>query len=178
MSTFIETQDLGLSVFGQAQVSYTVDGVKDQVFGQAVALAALQRAVAVESGLSAYQTVLRARQTKLNDLGTALASVLNSLDRVGDKTTSKVGLDAGAIANLRKYGIEVKVNGSNEIERRDIMLLQQKVRYTIDLEDNNCQQDLAMTQSCVNKRDQAYQLASRIQKKADGTRKTGIKYMG
>ena len=178
MSTFIETQDLGLSVFGQAQVSYTVDGVKDQVFGQAVALAALQRAVAVESGLSAYQTVLRARQTKLNDLGLALASVLNSLDRVGEKTDSKVGLDADAIARMRKYGIEVKVNGSNEIERRDIMLLQQKVRYTIDLEDNNCQQDLAMTQSCVNKRDQAYQLASRIQKKADGTRKTGIKYLG
>ena len=177
MSTYIQTQDLGLSVFGQAQVSYTVDGVKGQVFGQAVALAALQRAVAVESGLSAYQAVLRARRTKLNDLGNALGSVLQSLDAVGNQTSSTIDIDSNAVATLRKYGITVELDGS-KIRRDKLMLLQQKVRYVIDLEDNNCQQDLAMTQSCVNKRDQAYQLATRIQKKADGTRKTGIRYMG
>ena len=76
MSNLVEANNItGLKVYGQQQVDYTVEGKTGCDYGAAVARASMLRAVAVESALNALSGVVRKRQTKLSDLGTALSYV-------------------------------------------------------------------------------------------------------
>ena len=64
MANLVEANNIaGLVVYGQQQVDYTVEGTAGCDFGYAVARAALLRAVATESALSALSGVVRLRET-------------------------------------------------------------------------------------------------------------------
>ena len=179
MGNFIETVDLGLAVWGQAQVGYSVEGRGVTAYDMAVALAGLQRATAVECGITAYVDLVRARQRKLDELGQALACVADLISRYdpGDdsktKTTKPIADLAVTICN--RYAISSIKKDLTVFEAQQ---LQQDIQFAMDMEDNNLQQDSSTLQGYVSKRDDAFKLASRLMKKVTGTTKSGIHYVG
>ncbi len=184
MSDTIQMRDLGYSVYGTAQVDYVVKGEAGCSYDQAVAQVGLQRAVAVEQSIPAYTAAVKARQRKVEDLGKALADIAATLmnfdedNRNTDSTQNVVGGDH-AYNLLRQYGLEknyFKSNGT-QIEYQYIQKLQTDVQYAIDVTNNDIQQDAAALQSFVSKRDNAYQMASKLMKKATQTHTTGVRYI-
>ena len=173
---YIQREDLGLTVLGVPQYGYTVNGVHGQDYDTAVCRAALCRATGCEEALGAYSSLLSLRQTKIEDLGNALAdinSAVAKLDKV--ETTAKVTLSSSTVKTLKKYGFSVT---STKIQYKDAAKLQQDVQYRMDQEDNELQQDMTTMQSFLTKRDDAMQMASKFMKKIAQTRATGIKYIG
>ncbi len=192
MGDLIETRDLGYSVYGTAQVDYTIDGEEGCSYDLAVARAGLRRSVAVEQAIPAYTAAVRARQRKVEDLGTALADIAATFasftgdDRKVDSTTSVVG-GTQAYEILSKYGLasysedDKKVDYFSEKGKKiaygNVQKLQAEIKYALDIVNNDMQQDVATLQSLVSKRDNAYQMAGRLMKKANQTRSTGIRYI-
>ena len=64
------------------------------------------------------------------------------------------------------YGLSMPLTDGNKIKRGDAMKVQNNVRYALDVEDNNLQQDTVSLQSLLTKRDNAFSNASKIVKKA------------
>ena len=69
----------GLSVYGVAQKSYTVDGVKNLDYVRAASIAMLREADAIESEAAAFTAVLEARKKKLDELGWALSVIVEAI---------------------------------------------------------------------------------------------------
>lgn len=181
MGNFVEMQDLGLSVFGQSQVSYIVDGKADQTYAEAVSKSTLRRALSVEEGLAAYEQLLRKRQTKLDDLGKALAYIAETVASFekDDKTTTERQVNGEVATICARYGITVEnVTIDTNMSRGDCQKVQQAIRFALDMENNNCQQDLTTMQGYLNKRDDAFNLASKLAKRAMGTISNEIRYIG
>lgn len=173
---YIEAEDLGLTVLGTIQNSYTVNGVHRQDYDTAVYRAALCRTAALEESLTAYSDLLKTRQKKLDELGEALAA-LNSAFAQKTKDTKrddKLSVSSSAVSILRRYGF----TASSKMTWPDIMYLQQDVQYAIDKEDNEVQQDMTTLQGFVSKRDDAMQMAGKLVKKVATTRHKGIQYIG
>ncbi len=184
MSATIQPRDLDLSIFGTAQVDYTVDGVAGCTYDKAVAMAGLQRAVAVENAIPAYTAAVRARQRKLEDLGRALADISGTLAKFDEdhrKTTSEQDIVGGAEAYnlLAKYGLtkDYFKPSATRIQYQYIQKLQTDVQYAL-VTNNDIQQDAVSLQGFVSKRDSAYQMAVKLLNKASQTRATGIRYIG
>lgn len=184
MTDYIEANNIvGLKVYGQQQVDYTVDGAIGKDFGTAVARASMLRAVAVEGLTSALTDVVRLRERKLTDLGKALAYIsaaaadFNKDSKTGD-TTSSVGL-ATARSILKNYGIEYKSivlsDSTGVIKNENVGKLQTNVQYEMDKEDNYLQQDLVSVQGYFSKRDQALSMAASLVKKVNNTMSSGIR---
>lgn len=185
MSATIQPHDLGLSIFGTAQVDYTVDGVAGCTYDKAVAMAGLQRAVAVEQAIPAYTAAVRARQQKLEDLGKALADISATLAKFDEdhrKTTSEQDIVGGTEAHdlLAKYGLtkDYFKPSASRIQYQYIQKLQTDVQYALDVTNNDIQQDAVSLQGFVSKRDNAYQMATKLMQKAIRTRETGVGYIG
>lgn len=185
MSATIQPRDLDLSIFGTAQVDYTVDGVTGCTYDKAVAMAGLQRAVAVESAIPAYTAAVRARQRKLEDLGRALADISGTLAKFDEdhrQTTSEQDIVGGAETYnlLAKYGLtkDYFKPSATRIQYQYIQKLQTDVQYALDVTNNDIQQDAVSLQGFVSKRDSAYQMAVKLLNKASQTRATGIRYIG
>lgn len=176
----IETSSLGLSVFGTAQVSYTVDGQAGQSYDYAVAMTGLKRATAVENALPAYEAAVKARQTRATDLGNALADIVSALQTVkrDSKEMSKetVTITVAARDLLAKYGI-VQPGSSTTINFFELQRIQTDVQYKLDVTNNDLQQDASMLQSFVSKRDTAFSMANKLMKKATQTFTSGVKYI-
>lgn len=190
MANLVEANDIvGLKVYGQQQVDYTVEGTAGCDFGYAVARAALLRSVATESALSALSGVVRLREKKVSDLGEALSYISAAVAsfKGGDhgdepsKTVTTEGLCTAATI-LDKYGIRTKddnlgltTSGSKgTISNGDSQKLQTNVQYEMDKEDNYLQQDMVTLQSYFSKRDQALSMAASLVKKVNNTMTTGI----
>lgn len=172
---YIEAEDLGLTVLGTVQNSYTVDGVHRQDFAAAVYKASLCRITALESALASYAALVRARQTKTTELGEALAAIARGLAAKPDAGTTdsiKIGADAAKI--LRRYNIDA----NSSMKKEDVLRLQQNVQFAMDQEDNDLQQDMTMLQSFVSKRDDAMKMSDKLVKRVNNTRKQGIRYIG
>ena len=185
MSATIQPRDLDLSIFGTAQVDYTVDGVTGCTYDKAVAMAGLQRAVAVESAIPAYTAAVRARQRKLEDLGRALADISGTLAKFDEdhrQTTSEQDIVGGSEAYnlLAKYGLtkDYFKPSATRIQYQYIQKLQTDVQYALDVTNNDIQQDAVSLQGFVSKRDSAYQMATKLMQKAIRTRETGVGYVG
>ena len=119
MSATIQPRDLDLSIFGTAQVDYTVDGVTGCTYDKAVAMAGLQRAVAVESAIPAYTAAVRARQRKLDDLGRALADISGTLAKFDEdhrKTTSEQDIVKDAAKFWKSENVELALQAAKFIE--------------------------------------------------------------
>ena len=179
MGTSIKIDDLGLSVFGQAQVGYTVNGISGRSFDEAIAAAGFSRTVAIEDALPAYSAALQRRQTKLRELGEALADIARANASFGrkDKLDATQSVDSRTRDILKRYGIS-GVGDDCKVKKENVQKVQADAQYAIDIEDNNVQQDLTTMQGLMNKRDNAYGLVSKIVKKAIGTEASNIRYLG
>ncbi len=185
MGDVVQMNDLGYSVYGTAQVDYTVGGETGCSYDQAVAKVGLLRATAVEQAVPAYTAAVKVRQRKVEDLGTALADIAATLanfgedDRKPDKKKDVVG-GTRAYDLLNAYGLakDYFSDGGTKITFGNVQKLQAEIKYAIDVTNNDIQQDAASLQSLVSKRDNAYQMAMRLMKKANQTRSTGIQYIG
>ena len=191
MSNLVETNNIiGLKVYGQQQVDYTVEGKAGCDYGAAVARASMLRAVAVESALNALSGVVRKRQTKLSDLGTALSYVSEAFahfqhdgkHQAGpDDTVTTSGLYQVALT-LNLYGLRKeddgltydKEKGTGTISNGNANRMQTDIQYEMDKEDNYLQQDMVSLQSYFQKRDQSLSLAASLVKKVNNTLSSGI----
>lgn len=174
---YIEAEDLGLTVLGTIQNSYTVNGVHRQDFGTAVYRATLCRTAALEETMVSYSELLRTRQKKLDELGQALSELNHAFAQKTSKTKTgdRLPVASSAVTILRRYGF---TSASSRMTYPDIMTLQRNVQFAMDQEDNELQQDMTVLQGYVSKRDDAMQMADKMVKKVGSTRKQGIRYIG
>ena len=166
----------GASVYGVAQMGYTVDGVSGRDYAAALAAASFKESVAIERALSGYAEVVRQRERKLEDLGEVLAALNAAASTLkvkdtesGDKTDALAVLyDAQSLAS--KYGISLAwssvSDGKMQMTRANVYKAQNEVQYALDKEDNDLKQDLVSLNSYMSKRDNAFSAASKLVKKA------------
>lgn len=169
----VENAISGCVVYGVQQMQYTVDGMSGQDFASALTIAAFRQSTAIEDAASSYAAVVRQRQKKVNDLGdalTVLAKALASM-KTGDNQEPSDKSDADSAlttaANMvAGYGITSMKVSDNKITRGDAMKAQNDIKYALDMEDNQLQQDTVSLQGLLTKRDNAFSNASKIVKKA------------
>ena len=162
----------GLAVYGVQQMQYTVDGMSGQDFASALTAASFRQSTAIEQTASSYAVVVRLRQRKVDDLGSALAVLATALATMstenqesGDKSDAMAALTS--MSNLvSSYGITSMKVSDNKIKRGDAMKAQNDIQYALDMEDNQLQQDTVSLQGMLTKRDNAFSNASKIVKKA------------
>ena len=182
MANLIVTDPIpGGSVYGVAQAGYTVDGVSGKDFIDAVTAASFRQSVAIETAASGYVSVVRARQTKMDEVGQALAylsKAVASLKTKGGKSTDKVTVDnASWVKSIAsKYGISLSwESGGTQMTRGNVMKAQTNLEYALDREDNDLQQDLVTLQSMMTRRDNAFSNASKLVKKANDAAQSTIR---
>lgn len=163
----------GCVVYGVQQMQYTVDGLSGQDFAAALTIAAFRQSTAIENAASSYAVVVRKRQKKVDDLGEALAVLAKALASMktgdGQEPSDKSDADpalAAAAVKVAEYGITSMTVSGNKITRGDAMKAQNDIQYSLDMEDNQLQQDTVSLQSLLTKRDNAFSNASKIVKKA------------
>ena len=170
------------TVYGVRQVQYTVDGVSGKDFTDAVTIAALKQATAIESACSGYSEVVKARQRKIDDLSDVLAYLAKAnaqLPSKDKKSTDTVTVDHASWikSTCSYYDISFTWDG-NKMSRGDLQKAQTEVQYQIDKEDNNLQQDMVTLESYISKRDNAYSNASKVVKKTLNAAASTIGNMG
>ena len=182
MANLIEATKIPVaSVYGVAQMSYTVDGIAGKDYAAALTAASFKEAVSIEKALAAYSEVVRQRMRKLEDLGNVMAilnaaySTLKTKDMESTDTTDNMPRLAEARDTAARYGITINIT---EIDlgqlglklcyttRRNLMNAQNAVQYATDREDNDLKQDSVSLSSYVSKRDNAFSTASKLVKKA------------
>ncbi len=172
------------SVYGVPQVSYTVAGKGNQDYAVAVALATLVQANAFEKECSALSAMVRVRMRKLDELGEALATISRALKKMPVKKTSSSNTATDdelprAQELMAKYGLTLKLESDGKSIRRDNALYSENdVRYAIDREDNDLQQNLVTVQGTFNKRDNAFSTASRLVSKVNNAAQSIIGNFG
>ena len=172
-SLVVANEISGCKVYGVQQMQYTVDGLSEQDFAVALTIAAFQQATAIEHSASSYAVVVRQRQKKVDDLGEVLATLAKALASMKTKDQSpddqsdadddlKTAAETAGLYDITT----LKLTDGNKITRGDAMKAQNDVRYALDVEDNNLQQDTVSLQSLMTKRDNAFSAAAKIVKKA------------
>ena len=187
----IETRVIdGADVYGVPQRDYVVDGVTGHDYTDALTAAAFRQSAAVEADLSAMGAVVRARQTKLNELNQALSTIAYASGTMRVGTTDKPA-ESGDLSDKidalidardvgRKYGITIALSGDsgNQIQRRESQTASANIKHALDLEGNALQQDNGSLQNRISKRDSTYQTAMTVVKKSLNVGKTLIKALG
>lgn len=179
MGEFITPTGLDLTVYGQAQVSYTVGGEADRSWTDAVLKSAYRRAVSMEAEASAVGEATRYRTRKLDELGTVLAAVAEAVAKLSEEkwdSGKTVGGLKAARAVLEKYGIDgyTEISVAGEVNKQQGAILQSKVKLAIDIENNALQQDSSSLQSLVTKRDSSYSQLGKLMNKFLRSRKSII----
>ncbi len=183
MVSLIKTEPLtDNSVYGVRQVQYTVGGESGKNFIDALVAASFRHSVVIESTTSAYSRVVGARQTKISELGEALSYIAKALGNVDKKTKTTDNLtisNAGYVRSVaEKYGVSLSWSGSSTMKLGDLQKSQTNVKYAIDREDNDIQQDIVTLQSFISKRDNAYSGASKVVRKANQAASSTIGNIG
>ncbi|MBQ7189519.1 MAG: hypothetical protein IJR99_08915 [Kiritimatiellae bacterium] len=181
----------GADVYGVRQMQYTVDGIAGQDYTAALIAASFRQATAIEESASSYMEVVRQRQSKVSDLGeilSVLAMAVASMDpdgpEPGDKSERSDSMDTyfrRVIDICDKYSISMNVQTQSShyyMTRGDVMNAQNDIQYTMDMEDNNLQQDLVALQSFLAKRDNAFSTAAKLVKKSQNASAETIGNMG
>lgn len=179
----VEEKISGFNVYGVRQVQYTVDGLSGRDYVAALTAAAFKQATAVEASAGSFADVIRLRQRKVDDLGTALAVLAKAIASLptknpepGDKSASDGDLTTAA-STVAEYGITMTVSNS-QITRENALKAQSDIQYALDVEDNNLQQDTVSLQSLLTKRDNSFSSAAKIVKKALDASASTIGNMG
>lgn len=203
----VKPHEIGLTVYGIRQVDYALDGESGLLsFEQVVANSSFQQAAVIDRQTQTVASALKLRQHKTDDLGRALAlldGILCSYTAKNPTSDDKSNYwlpneQKAAVTALLdrvgKYGNtitnsmvdEIKKGHTTEkrpgqfcvvITRGTAMRAQTAVEQMIDTENNNIQQEMNTLQGFVSKRDKAYQNASKVIRKYDGTADNILKAM-
>ena len=175
MSEFIVAKDLGLSVYGQSQVDYSVDGFDNLAYGEAMGRTGLRRATAMENAMKTVEEAIKIRQQKLQELGEALAAVTEAVtSKQGKGVLEKTSLASSAVRILKRYGISAKTTDTVGNYQK----LQSQIQLTMDKESTSLKEDANGLQTYLSRRDNAFELASKMIKKANETAAKGIQNIG
>ena len=101
----------------------------------------------------------------INPLAKAIASMTTDNPEGSDKSDGDADLVTAA-SLATSYHITMKLTGGNMITRKDALDAQNDIRYALDMEDNNLQQDTVSLQGLLSKRDNSFSNAAKIVKKA------------
>lgn len=183
MSDLIVTEPLtDNSVYGVRQVQYTVDGDSGKNFVDAVSIASFKHAAAIETMMSGYTNVVRARQRKIDELGEALSYVAKAMGNIHKKSESsdKFTIDNAEYVKTiaTRYGVSLSWDSSNQMKLGNLQKAKTNVQYAIDREDNDIQQDIVTMKSYISKRDNAYSNASKVVKKTNNAASSTISNIG
>jgi len=190
MPNLIETNDIsGFKVYGQQMVEYTVQGNAGQDFGVAIAIASLSESTAIEAEASAYSAVLRARQRKLSEIGSALAVITKAIATLktgsGQVPSDLSDVDPAletAKSILDRYGVTLNLtwvkNTGYAVSRENAEKARNDTEYALDMENNDMQQDMVTLQGLVSKRDNSFSTAGKVMKKVNATATSIIHSIG
>lgn len=172
-------------VYGVPIKSYTVNGLTEQAFADAVAFASLRQSYAVETVASALQAVVKQREGRVSALSEALATLaeaIASMDPKSSDTDKKSAIPAAKLTRanelFRQYGIAELPLSNGQVTYGDAYYKQNDVQLALDNEQNELQQNMTSLQSLVTKRDKAFQVASRVVAKVNSTLSSTIQAMG
>jgi len=194
MNETVQQIDLGVRIYGVDQCEYAFNGVRDKTLGQAMGLAGLFRATAIEQAIAGYTAILNRRLQKLEDLKNVLAVIAGTRAHWEEASANDGGLYTSTLVPieftdqipdhevfadmLNKYGIQKgEWDGSTHIIPADLDIIKSDVDYQIQREDNDMQCDMATLQSYVSKRDSAYSTAEKFQGKCDASISSQMKYI-
>lgn len=208
MELTVKPHEIDLTVYGIRQVDYVRAGLDVcQTFEEIVADSAFQQAAAIDEQTAMVAKALNLRRLKSEDLGKALAlldgvlcSYTTKNPESSDKSEYLIANDKvqdakDLLARVSKYGLTVEYSITSEIEhgcdteshegfvfvqiRRDTaMHAQAEVQQLIDTESNNIQQEMSTLQGFIQKRDGAFNNASKVIQKYDGTADNMLDAMG
>ena len=170
--------------YGLPAVEYTVNGADHCGLAEAVAFGSLSNSHAIEAVTVAVSEVVKARQRKCSDIGDALATVGEALASI--ETTSDVDAESGieteklkkAKELLGKYGIDLPMTDKGQITYQTAYRKQNEVQLALDRENNDLQQNMITLQGLVNKRDNAFNVSSKVVQKVNKTALGTIRSIG
>ena len=189
----IVTADAAGSVWGVPQHSYTVEGVAGQDFAAALTTAAFKEATAIEAAAHSYTSIVKQRQQKVEDLGSALSCIayaISTMDPKSNDTGKKSSTCREVFEAQQKvnpYGLSIgyggvsystDTGGKAYITYKNATKAQNNIQYEMDKEDNELQQDIVALNSLMSKRDNAFSTAARIVRKAFNATATTIRNVG
>lgn len=182
---YIEPIGSGYKPFNFEQVNYYIGGDHSRVhdYEELVVTVSLDRAYALEGEVEPLANLVRARNAKLTALGNAMADVAAASASLSDKDLKDTTYlsNAGTHRNtLNVYGLNDKayITDDGKISKEMTQKLQAKLKYAIDVEDNNLQQDVVSLQSYMTKRDDAFSTASQLMRKISQTREKTLANFG
>ncbi len=168
-----------LCSWGIVANDYATDG-KQVDFQDLLVNLAKKRAATVEGEIKPLSTRIRARNSLMDDLGSALSVLSNAQtkfknDDGGDKETDITfsAAEAAALAACGKTGDQAAA-GSHKISKAHVEEYVQAVKSKIDSCNNQSQSDMSRLQSLVDKRDQSFSTATDLMTHVSDTRGTLI----
>lgn len=195
MGAFIERNVLNLTVLGQVQYDYTVDGTPGFPLDMACMASTFKRVASVEDELSAMSAAVKRRAQIMTVYGRVLADTSAAIGyisglaedkymKIGDKKT-----EGGVYALRNAYNVMVAARldvsmfggfngGSTQIKVSDLRKIREEVKFAADQEANVLQRNNSILQTVLNKRDSAISLVNKLRKRLDKTMATAIRNIG
>jgi len=195
----VQLEKLDLTIYGQVQYSYKVDGVSGRTLSDACVTCAALRAASVDQEVSAVSAVTKRRADVLEKIGNALAAIAAAVASLAGSEDLDETVSGTARTNLKnQLGTintyvptweqdgntyptisDTNSNALSNWQASNVtsdkgQKLQSVVQLFADTEDNALQRTSSTLQSFMSKRDSAYSLIGKIQRKLDGTAKQTI----
>lgn len=144
---------------------------------------AKKRAVTVEGEINPLSTRIRARNTLMDNLGEALATLSGAQANFASEShgndTTDVTFSAAAVQGLAAIGeTGFTANQSKSLTKTEVERLVQLVKSKIDSYNNQSQTDMSRLQSLVDKRDQSFSTATDLMTNVSDTRGNLIQNLG
>ncbi|MCQ2388368.1 MAG: hypothetical protein MJ138_01485 [Kiritimatiellae bacterium] len=204
----VQIQPLDLFVYGQVQYEFSVyDALAGKYLdgkslGDAAVSSTTRRAVVVEEAITAIARSVERRSTAVQELGFAMSHIAyvvamfsgdtseNNInhkisDCDGASDSEKADMKARmkkALDILEKYGVDIDNKGTkysaDTVTKGDVSAIQSGCKLALDKENNALQQTQSDLRSLLSKRDSAYSMIGKLQKKVDGTARRTIGQIG
>ena len=199
MGAYIETQPLGLTVLGQVQCCYTVDGQAGLGLDAACMASTFKRVVSIEAELTAMGAAVKRRRVAIQAYGQAMSLISAAsayIGKLGDdkelkaekaiealklalKTLGDARLDTSMFAaNPDVKGDVPFTEKSKTVPVTKLRKIREEVKFQADQEGNQLQRNNSFLQSTLNKRDSAVSFIAKLRKRLDKTQATTIRNMG
>lgn len=171
--------------------------------GDAAVSSTTRRAVTVEAAITTIARSVERRGTAVEELGAALGFIgyvvsmfsgdssenninhkIDECDEASDWEKSQMKEKIGkALAILDKYDVDIDSNSGktytkDNVTKGDVSAIQSACKLALDKENNAVQQSQADLRSLLSKRDSAYSMIGKLQKKVDGTARRTIGQIG
>ena len=188
MGAYIERTALDLTVLGQVQCDYAVDGVPGFALGEACVASTFKRVVSIEDELSAMGAAVKRRNAATQVYAKSMSEISAACACIGSKTEDAAIDEAAAITAVKaaKAALESArldtgmFNGINMDNPKvsDLRKLREDIKFQTDQEANALQRNASMIQSVLKQRDGAVALIAKLRRRLDKTMSTSIRNIG